>query len=42
MRSVEEELEAAQSKATNKDVNLIRLDTGRASRSKAVIIQWKI
>src|SRR5438309_11494925 len=31
---VEEELEAAQSRASNKDVNLFRLDSGRASRSK--------
>jgi len=27
-------LEAAQSRASNKDVNLFRLDAGRASRSK--------
>jgi archaellum component FlaF (FlaF/FlaG flagellin family) len=34
---VEEELEAAQSKASNKDVNLFRLGSGQASRSKVVI-----
>jgi len=34
---VEEELEAAQSKASNKDVTFFRLDSGHASRSKVVI-----
>jgi hypothetical protein len=32
---LEEELEAAQSKASNGDVNLVRLGNGHTSRSKA-------
>jgi hypothetical protein len=36
--SVEEELEAAQSKASNKDVTFFRLDAERASRSKVSFV----
>jgi hypothetical protein len=39
MRSMEEELEAAQSKASNKDVKpFFRLGSGRASRSKVFLL----
>ena len=34
--TVEEELEAAQSKASNKALSFFRLDSGRASRSRVI------
>ncbi len=40
--SVEEERAAAQSKASNEDVNLVRLDPGRAARSKGFGLRVKV